>query len=104
MSKESKVFHSASNLELKSEEPFGELSGSKENSTTIAMLGEDSKNLLDPFKPFPDVPNEETESSRVVTVRSILIGCILGSLVNASNLYLGTYHLIHPRLTLDSEN
>jgi hypothetical protein len=107
MSNEDKVSNSTLILELKTEEPIRKLSDSNENGTTITMLREESKDVLDPFEPFSDIPNEETESSRVVTVRSILIGCILGSLVNASNLYLGKHPPIfhaHLKLTLDLEN
>jgi hypothetical protein len=42
----------------------------------------------DMFKPFPlleGVPIEENP----LTLRAVLIGIILGSLVNASNVYLG---------------
>ncbi|KAF8244683.1 OPT superfamily oligopeptide transporter [Wilcoxina mikolae CBS 423.85] len=44
----------------------------------------------DPFVPFPDDPNipEETHS-QIFTIRANLVGCILGGLVNASNVYLG---------------
>jgi len=45
----------------------------------------------DPFAPFPDDPNipEET-NSQIFSIRANLVGCILGGLVNASNVYLGT--------------
>lgn len=45
---------------------------------------------LDPFIPFPDddsIPHEE--NSQILTIRAVLVGCILGGLVNASNVYLG---------------
>ncbi|KAK5691959.1 hypothetical protein LTR97_011130 [Elasticomyces elasticus] len=42
--------------------------------------------VVDPFVPFDDLPEE---SERIVTVRAMLVGCICGALVNASNLYLG---------------
>ena len=41
---------------------------------------------LDPFVPFNDLPDE---NRRIVTIRAMLVGCICGALVNASNLYLG---------------
>ncbi|KAK4555422.1 hypothetical protein LTR86_007719 [Recurvomyces mirabilis] len=41
---------------------------------------------VDPFVPFDDLPDE---NHRIVTVRAMLVGCICGALVNASNLYLG---------------
>lgn len=42
--------------------------------------------VTDPFVPFDDLPDE---GSRIVTVRAMLVGCICGALVNASNVYLG---------------
>lgn len=45
----------------------------------------------DPFVPFPIDPNAPVEPhDRILTVRAVLVGCILGGLVNASNVYLGT--------------
>ena len=41
---------------------------------------------MDPFVPFDDLPEER---SRIVTIRAVLLGCVCGALVNASNLYLG---------------
>ncbi|RPA85009.1 OPT superfamily oligopeptide transporter [Ascobolus immersus RN42] len=45
---------------------------------------EDSE--MDPFVPFPDM---EIEEGNPLTVRAVVIGCLLGGLVNASNTYLG---------------
>ena len=42
--------------------------------------------VIDPFVPFDDLPEER---ERIVTIRAMLVGCICGALVNASNLYLG---------------
>ncbi|KAK5131939.1 hypothetical protein LTR08_000451 [Meristemomyces frigidus] len=42
--------------------------------------------VLDPFVPFDDLPPER---QRIVTIRAMLVGCVCGALVNASNLYLG---------------
>ncbi|KAL0261827.1 hypothetical protein SLS55_003259 [Diplodia seriata] len=42
--------------------------------------------LPDPFVPFDDLPEER---SRVLTIRAVIVGCICGALVNASNVYLG---------------
>lgn len=39
----------------------------------------------DPFPIDPSVPVEEFQ----LTVRAIVVGCILGSIVGASNIYLG---------------
>lgn len=45
----------------------------------------------DPFVPFPVDPNAPVEPHhRILTVRALAVGCILGGLVNASNVYLGT--------------
>lgn len=41
---------------------------------------------IDPFVPFDDLPEER---QRVITIRAMLVGCVCGALVNASNLYLG---------------
>ena len=42
--------------------------------------------VVDPFVPFDDLPEER---QRILTIRAMLVGCICGALVNASNLYLG---------------
>lgn len=47
---------------------------------------EDDLHLPDPFVPFDDLPEEP---SRILTVRAVVVGCICGALVNASNVYLG---------------
>jgi hypothetical protein len=47
----------------------------------------------DPFVPFPvdpDVPEEKHSS--IFSFRAVVVGCILGGLVNASNVYLGMSH------------
>ena len=45
---------------------------------------------MDPYVPFPEehhLPEEEN----VLTIRAVFIGCLLGGLVNASNVYLGLW-------------
>lgn len=42
----------------------------------------------DPFDPFPIEPHLPEEKN-VLTFRAVFIGCLLGALVNASNVYLG---------------
>lgn len=42
--------------------------------------------VIDPFKPYDDLPDER---KRILTVRAMVLGCICGALVNASNIYLG---------------
>jgi hypothetical protein len=44
--------------------------------------------VFDPFIPFPETGIEE---ERILSVRAIVVGCILGGLVNASNVYLGMF-------------
>jgi hypothetical protein len=49
----------------------------------------------DPFLPFPvdpDVPEEKHSS--IFSFRAVVVGCILGGLVNASNVYLGMAHAL----------
>jgi len=43
---------------------------------------------MDPYTPFPLDPLQPVET-RILTVRAVVVGCMLGALVNASNLYLG---------------
>jgi hypothetical protein len=38
--------------------------------------------IADPFTPFEDLPEERKV---IVTIRAVLVGCICGALVNASN-------------------
>ncbi|KAF2090219.1 oligopeptide transporter [Saccharata proteae CBS 121410] len=47
---------------------------------------ETEEHIPDPFVPFDNLPEER---SRVITVRAVILGCICGALVNASNVYLG---------------
>jgi len=42
--------------------------------------------IMDPYVPFDDLPEE---SKHILTVRAMLVGCICGAAVNASNVYLG---------------
>lgn len=42
--------------------------------------------VLDPFKPFDDLPEER---SNILTLRALFVGLCCGALVNASNVYLG---------------
>lgn len=58
---------------------------------------EDVKGEEDLYRPLvmdPNIPHEES----ILTVRAVVVGCILGSLVNASNLYLGTLTAVSRRL------
>lgn len=53
--------------------------------------GESEAAEMDIFEPLPDGHYDRPENERVLTIRAVLVGSILGSLVNASNLYLGMY-------------
>jgi hypothetical protein len=44
-----------------------------------------SINTDDPFPESPDAPVEDQQ----LTVRAVLVGCILGGIIAASNIYLG---------------
>jgi hypothetical protein len=46
---------------------------------------EEEEDLYRPLPMDPNLPHEEN----IVTIRAVVVGCILGSLVCASNLYLG---------------
>lgn len=46
---------------------------------------EEEEDLWKPLKMEADIPYEENP----LTIRAVVVGCILGSLVAASNLYLG---------------
>jgi hypothetical protein len=47
---------------------------------------------LDPFIPFEDEPGIPLEThAQILRVRAVLVGCCLGGLVNASNVYLGLF-------------
>lgn len=49
----------------------------------------------DPFVPFPDEPGIADErEGEILTVRAVVVGCVLGALVNASNIYLGGFSII----------
>ncbi|KAK4949188.1 hypothetical protein LTR66_014060, partial [Elasticomyces elasticus] len=50
------------------------------------LEGDKEKITVDPFVPFDDLPDEP---QRIITVRAVVLGCICGALVNASNVYLG---------------
>jgi len=56
-----------------------------QNSLKEELLEEE---VLDLYRPFPineEIPYEDN----ILTIRAVLTGVVLGSLVNASNLYLG---------------
>lgn len=49
-------------------------------------------NTDDPFPIDPDSPVEE----RQLTIRALLVGCLLGAVISASNVYLGLKVYKHP--------
>ncbi|KAJ3207363.1 hypothetical protein HDU67_007521 [Dinochytrium kinnereticum] len=51
----------------------------------MAQVHGDSEFKFDPFTPFPD----DGPAEQQLTFRAVIIGCILGAIVGASNLYLG---------------
>ena len=57
-----------------------------QNSLKEELLEEE---VLDLYKPFP-INDQIAAEDHILTIRAIVTGVILGSLVNASNLYLGT--------------
>ncbi|KAG0636378.1 OPT oligopeptide transporter protein-domain-containing protein [Tuber brumale] len=64
---------------------FDEKHRAKDEDDSIA-----SEPDWDPFTPFPIVEGAPEETrSQILTVRAVVVGCILGGLVNASNVYLG---------------
>ncbi|CUS14945.1 unnamed protein product [Tuber aestivum] len=59
--------------------------GAKDEDDSIA-----SEPDWDPFTPFPIVEGAPEEArSQILTIRAVVVGCMLGGLVNASNVYLG---------------
>lgn len=55
------------------------------NVTEILVPEEDDHDVT---KPFPIDPNEPEEENQL-TIRAVLVGCALGAVVGASNIYLG---------------
>ncbi|KAI0718728.1 OPT oligopeptide transporter protein-domain-containing protein [Cerioporus squamosus] len=48
----------------------------------------DEKHFISTSRPFPVDPNE-IEETHQLTLRAIVVGCVLGAVVGASNIYLG---------------
>lgn len=74
-----------------SQPPLENTGDLKENRVSIEKVGtgtdveEEEDDLYRPLLMDPSIPHEENP----LTIRAVVIGCILGSLVCASNLYLG---------------
>jgi hypothetical protein len=57
-----------------------------QNSLKEELIQEETPDLYKPFPVDETIPVED----HILTIRGVVVGIILGSLVNASNLYLGT--------------
>lgn len=57
------------------------------NSPEGEIIGAEGTDLTeDKFAPFPDMHHDPNP---ILTFRALLVGCLCGALVNASNIYLG---------------
>lgn len=56
---------------------------------TAPSISEGASAAVNIYLPLEVAEGAQPETRIVVTIRSVVVGCILGSLVNASNLYLG---------------
>lgn len=64
-------------------------SGPFENETELKPEAEsDNEDIRDLFVPLPPLKGVQEEES-ILTFRSVAVGVVLGTLVNASNVYLG---------------
>lgn len=72
-----------------SQPPIENTADLKEHHVSIdkvgSEVGEEDEDLYRPLLMDPSIPHEENP----LTIRAVVIGCVLGSLVCASNLYLG---------------
>lgn len=72
--------------------PFAESNPPMENTEDvkddIKVEVDEEEEELDLYRPLPMDPNIPYEDNPL-TIRAVVVGCILGALVNASNLYLG---------------
>lgn len=58
----------------------------------VKVIDEEVEEELDLYVPLKMDPNIPYEANPL-TVRAVIVGIALGALVNASNLYLGRYHM-----------
>jgi hypothetical protein len=74
-----------------SQPPIENTADLKEHNVSIEKMGsevgEEDEDLYRPLLMDPTIPHEENP----LTIRAVVIGCVLGSLVCASNLYLGEF-------------
>ncbi|KAK3936231.1 OPT superfamily oligopeptide transporter [Diplogelasinospora grovesii] len=68
-------------------QPPVEHAGEYKDEVKVEINGEE-KEHIDLYRPLPMDPSIPHEANPL-TVRAVVVGCILGSLVSASNLYLG---------------
>jgi hypothetical protein len=72
--------------------PFAEVTPPVENmgdvKDEVKAEGEEEDAHIDLYRPLPMDPGLPVEE-HILTFRSIVVGCILGGVTNASNLYLG---------------
>lgn len=68
-----------------------------QNSLKEELIQEETPDLYKPFPIDETTPYEEN----ILTIRAVVVGIILGCLVNASNLYLGTMTKNTPSMIQD---
>jgi len=72
------------------EEVYDEDKAVYEKTTTYIGETEDTvmdeEPAFDPYTPFNDLPEE---GKTIITIRAVILGCMCGALVGASNIYLG---------------
>lgn len=72
-----------------SQPPIENTADRKEHNVSIEKMGsevgEEDEDLYRPLLMDPSIPHEDNP----LTIRAVVVGCVLGSLVCASNLYLG---------------
>lgn len=71
-----------------------------EKDDGLSTHSEEERIETDPFVPFPI--EDQVQEDNILTVRAVLVGCCLGALVNASNVYLGKLeHIIENSARLE---
>jgi len=80
---------------VESQPPVEDAGEIKTHEVEVEKVGTDSEDLEeeDLYRPLvmdPSIPHEENP----LTVRAVITGCVLGSLVCASNLYLGEFSVL----------
>lgn len=91
LTEKSNVFNTSTEPHEKRDSPSdSEKEFETEKTVYVGELEEiemrDEETIADPFEPFHDIGEERRV---IVTIRAMLVGCICGALVNASNVYLG---------------